>query len=104
MTADVDVMDEVTRKGVETDDRFTTETQRTQRNSNLSFAERYRQWTNLRRRRTSNLPSRSISRDWAKTLFSVPPVPLWCKNVCCRIYEKQYLVLRFVNAAAHSFS
>jgi len=35
---------------------------------------------NLRGRRTSNLPIRGTSREWAKTLFSVPSESLWCDN------------------------
>jgi hypothetical protein len=31
----------------------------------------------LRRRQMSNLPIRGISREWAKTLFSVSSVSLW---------------------------
>jgi hypothetical protein len=87
---------------------LTTETRRTRRNSDLSFAVRYRQMKGVtlpaskilidriggvdsfveqrrpmmteigfRHRRTSNLPIRGISREWAKTLFSVSSLPLW---------------------------
>ena len=34
-------------------------------------------WINLRRRRTSNLPIRGISREWAKILFSATSESLW---------------------------
>jgi hypothetical protein len=45
----------------------------------------------LRRRGTSNLPIRGISREWAKTFFSVPSVALWWTKVCERNYEKCHL-------------
>ena len=39
--------------------------------------DRAMRYIDLRRRRKSNLPIRGISREWAKTLFSVFSVPLW---------------------------
>jgi len=100
---------------------FTTETQKTQSNSNLTLAPVIHRdkckgclfllpqgliekigepasiieqgdlgvrWFDLRRRQTWNLPICGISREWAKTLFSVPSATLWWKKVCERHHEK----------------
>ena len=46
-------------------------------------------WLTLRRRRTSDLPIRGISREWAKNLFSVPSESLWCDNFRHHIDKEQ---------------
>ena len=45
--------------------------------------------------RTSNLPIRGVSREWAKILFSVASVSRWCNNDPHGSHQEQYSVKGF---------